>query len=172
MTGDLTRRSALRGAGVFAVGGVAGAVVASSRDEEADNANANAYGHQDTSAGSGSALAEVDDIPNGGGLVLEDAKVVLTKADDGTVRAFSSICTHQGCPVSEVADGRISLPLSWQPLRRRHRRGRPGPRVPSAALRGGDPPRGGGVHRVSSRLNTIVWLLAAGFAVGALIALR
>jgi Rieske Fe-S protein len=111
LTGELTRRSALRGCGVFAVGGVAGAVVTSvGRDEDTDNANANAYGHQDTSGGSGSALAAVDDIPNGGGLVLEDAKLVLTKADDGTVHAFSSICTHQGCPVDEVADGRISCP--------------------------------------------------------------
>lgn len=109
MTGELTRRSALRGCGVFAVGGVAGAVVtAAGRDDDADNANANAYG--DTSAGSGAALAAVDDIPAGGGLVLEDAKLVLTKADDGTVRAFSSICTHQGCPVDDVADGRISCP--------------------------------------------------------------
>jgi Rieske Fe-S protein len=110
MTEELSRRSALRGAGVFAVGGVAGAVVTTLRDDEADNANANAYGAQDTSAGSGSALAAVDDIPSGGGLVLDDAKVVLTKADDGTVHAFSSICTHQGCPVSEVADGRIICP--------------------------------------------------------------
>lgn len=110
MTEELTRRSALRGAGVFAVGGVAGAVVATRRDDGADNANANAYGHQDTSTGGGSALAAVDDIPSGGGLVLDEAKVVLTKADDGTVHAFSSICTHQGCPVDEVADGQISCP--------------------------------------------------------------
>jgi Rieske Fe-S protein len=110
MTEELTRRSALRGAGVFAVGGVAGAAVTTLRDEDAENANANAYGHRDASAGSGSALAAVDDIPSGGGLVLDDAKVVLTKADDGTVRAFSSICTHQGCPVDEVADGRIVCP--------------------------------------------------------------
>jgi Rieske Fe-S protein len=109
--GELTRRSALRGCGVFAVGGVAGAVVTSAgRDGDGGDATANAYGDQDTSAGSGSALAAVDDIPNGGGLVLADAKVVLTKADDGTVRAFSSICTHQGCPVADVAAGRISCP--------------------------------------------------------------
>ena len=108
---ELTRRSALRGAGVFAVGGVAGAVVASGRDDPADSANANAYGYDDTSTGStATALAAVDDIPSGGGLVLDDAKVVLTKADDGTVRAFSSICTHQGCAVAKVADGRISCP--------------------------------------------------------------
>lgn len=108
MTEELTRRSALRGTGVFAVGGLAGAVVVSLRDE--DGANANAYGTQDTSGGSGSALAAVDDIPTGGGVVLDDAKLVLTKAGDGTVHAFSSICTHQGCPVSEVAEGRIICP--------------------------------------------------------------
>lgn len=110
MTGELTRRSALRGCGVFAVGGVAGAAVATRRDDDADNANANAYGHQDTSTGSESSLAAVGDIPSGGGLVLEDAKVVLTRADDGTVHAFSSICTHQGCPVGTVAEGRINCP--------------------------------------------------------------
>jgi Rieske Fe-S protein len=111
MTEELTRRSALRGCGVFAVGGVAGAVVtAAGRDDSSGNATANAYGDQDTSAGSGAALAAVDDIPDGGGLVLDDAKVVLTKADDGTVLAFSSICTHQGCPVDGVTDGRISCP--------------------------------------------------------------
>ena len=109
-TGELTRRSALRGCGVFAVGAVAGAAVTTRRDDNAGNAGANAYGHQDTSAGAGSALATVDDIPSGGGLVLVDAKVVLTKADDGTVRAFSSICTHQGCPVDKVAEGRIICP--------------------------------------------------------------
>ena len=110
MSEELTRRSALRGAGVFAVGGVAGAVVASGRDDPADSANANAYGYDVTPSGAGSALATVDDIPAGGGLVLDDAKLVLTKGDDGTVRAFSSICTHQGCPVAKVADGRISCP--------------------------------------------------------------
>lgn len=109
-SGQLTRRSALRGCGVFAVGGVAGALVATLRDDDADNANANAYGHQDTSAGPGTALAAVADIPSGGGLVLEEDKIVLTKADDGTVRAFSSICTHQGCPVDRVGEGRISCP--------------------------------------------------------------
>ncbi len=110
MSEDLTRRSALRGAGVFAVGGVAGAVVASGRDDPADSANANAYGYDDAPAGSGSALAAVDDIPSGGGLILDDARLVLTKADDGTVQAFSSICTHQGCPVAAVEEGRIICP--------------------------------------------------------------
>jgi Rieske Fe-S protein len=107
---DITRRSALRGGGVFAVGGVAGATVGIRRDVGADNANANAYGHDDTSTAAESALAAVDDIPSGGGLVLDDAKVVLTKTDDGTVQAFSSICTHQGCPVGSVENGRIVCP--------------------------------------------------------------
>lgn len=110
MSRDLTRRSALRGTGVFAVGGVAGAVVVNLCDDDVVNANANAYGHQDTSSAPASALAAVDDIPSGGGLVLGDAKVVLTKAEDGTVGAFSSICTHQGCAVSSVANGVIVCP--------------------------------------------------------------
>jgi Rieske Fe-S protein len=36
--------------------------------------------------------------------------VVLTKEAGGTVHAFSSICTHQGCPVDKVANGTIQCP--------------------------------------------------------------
>ncbi|WP_307874631.1 Rieske (2Fe-2S) protein [Frankia nepalensis] len=53
-------------------------------------------------------LASDSEVPAGGGLVVPDKKVVLTRDDSGTVHAFSAVCTHQGCLVSGVADGTIN----------------------------------------------------------------
>jgi Rieske Fe-S protein len=56
----------------------------------------------------GPPLAQVADVPVGGGTILAAAKVVLTQPESGTIRAFSVACTHQGCAVSEVKDGTIN----------------------------------------------------------------
>jgi Rieske Fe-S protein len=41
-------------------------------------------------------------------VILKDQKLVLCKDASGKVSAFSAICTHQGCVVTEVADGTIN----------------------------------------------------------------
>jgi Rieske Fe-S protein len=33
--------------------------------------------------------------------------VVVTQPRQGEFKAFSAVCTHQGCPVQQVTDGRI-----------------------------------------------------------------
>lgn len=107
---ELTRRSALRGAGVAAAAGVAGYAVASNStaaDATRNTAAANGYG---SDAGGGSRLAAVTDIPAGGGLILPDAVVVLTRSQSGDVLAFSATCTHQGCTVASIEDGVIICP--------------------------------------------------------------
>jgi Rieske Fe-S protein len=55
-------------------------------------------------------LAAISEIPVGGGKVFSGQKVVVTQPSAGTFKAFSAICTHQGCTVSEVADGTIDCP--------------------------------------------------------------
>ena len=55
-------------------------------------------------------LAPVADVPEGGGVVLEEEELVLTQPSEGQFRCFSAICTHQGCPVSGVANGTINCP--------------------------------------------------------------
>jgi Rieske Fe-S protein len=52
-------------------------------------------------------LAKVADIPAGGGVILKEQSVVLTKDPNGKVCAFSAICTHQGCAVTAVGNGTI-----------------------------------------------------------------
>ena len=103
------RRSVLRGAAVVAVGGVAGFVVARNSDaakELAAGAAANAYGAA-APAAADDPVAQLTDVPSGGGLVVGD--VVITR-DGDTVHAFSATCTHQGCVVSDVTDGQIQCP--------------------------------------------------------------
>ncbi|WP_329414226.1 Rieske (2Fe-2S) protein [Nocardia vinacea] len=50
------------------------------------------------------------EIPVGGGRVYSRQGVVVTQPNPGEVRAFSSVCPHQGCAVAEVADGTIECP--------------------------------------------------------------
>ena len=61
-------------------------------------------------AAGGAALAARADVPVGGGTVLKAAKLVLTQPTAGTVKAFSAVCTHAGCLVSEVTGGTINGP--------------------------------------------------------------
>ncbi|OSP24608.1 Rieske (2Fe-2S) protein, partial [Streptomyces sp. 13-12-16] len=55
-------------------------------------------------------LASTADIPEGGGKVFADRKVVVTQPTAGEFKAFSATCTHQGCAVKSIADGVINCP--------------------------------------------------------------
>lgn len=110
MVHELSRRSALQGTALAVTGGVVGFVLArnsSAARRPSGTTAANAYG--DTPDGP-SALASVASIPVGGGRILQHPAIVLTRSTTGTVRAFSAICTHQGCPVNRVAGGTIDCP--------------------------------------------------------------
>jgi Rieske Fe-S protein len=43
----------------------------------------------------------------GGGVVLDNAAYVVTQPKKGTYKAFTSVCTHAGCTVASVVNGRI-----------------------------------------------------------------
>ncbi|GGK77498.1 Rieske (2Fe-2S) protein [Mangrovihabitans endophyticus] len=55
-------------------------------------------------------LARMPDVPVGGGLIVASSSVVVTRPSAERVLAFSAVCTHAGCAVSEVADGTINCP--------------------------------------------------------------
>ncbi|MFE5143863.1 Rieske (2Fe-2S) protein [Streptomyces fagopyri] len=61
-------------------------------------------------AAGGTELARTSDIPVGGGKIFKDRKIVVTQPTKDEFKAFSAICTHQGCTVSTVADGTIDCP--------------------------------------------------------------
>jgi nitrite reductase/ring-hydroxylating ferredoxin subunit len=63
------------------------------------------------SGGSGSgATVAASDVPVGGGTVLKADKVVVTQPSKGEFKAFSAVCTHQGCLVAKVEGGQIVCP--------------------------------------------------------------
>ncbi|MGW0599846.1 Rieske (2Fe-2S) protein [Streptomyces sp. NPDC002776] len=77
-----------------------------SEDEEPSGA----AGPAESAESGGTVVARTSDIPEGGGKVLKDHKVVVTQPTAGTFKAFSFECTHQGCPVTGVSEGSITCP--------------------------------------------------------------
>jgi Rieske Fe-S protein len=57
-----------------------------------------------------SAAIKTGDIPVGGGKIYDDRKVVVTQPTAGQFKAFTAVCTHQGCIVAEVSDNVIRCP--------------------------------------------------------------
>jgi Rieske Fe-S protein len=56
----------------------------------------------------GTVVATTDQVEVGGGLLIGDHDIVVTQPAEGDFRAFSAICTHQGCTVSSISDGTIN----------------------------------------------------------------
>ncbi|WP_431889579.1 Rieske (2Fe-2S) protein [Nocardiopsis alba] len=52
----------------------------------------------------GHVVGQVDEVPEGGGAVFSQSKLVVTQPEKGEYKAFSASCTHGGCTVQEVED--------------------------------------------------------------------
>ena len=50
----------------------------------------------------GAVVGSTSDVPEGGGTVFKDEKVVVTQPEPGDFKAFTAVCTHQGCLVDSV----------------------------------------------------------------------
>ena len=60
-----------------------------------------------SSGGAGGRLTAVSDVPVGSGVLVQTPSgepVVVVQPQQGTVRAFSAVCTHQGCTVAVKGD--------------------------------------------------------------------
>ncbi|WP_043681208.1 Rieske (2Fe-2S) protein [Streptomyces xylophagus] len=103
MTDSSTRRT------VLATGAAAAAAALTAGCSKYGDSN-DSSGSSSVKASGGQELAKTSDIPVGGGKILKDQKVVVTQPKKDEFKAFSAICTHQGCTVSAVANGTINCP--------------------------------------------------------------
>lgn len=93
----ITRRKTLTGAA--ALGVAVPLLAACGGDGSADTAT--------EAPPAGKELGATTEVPVGGGKVFGDQKIVVTQPTDGEFKAFSAVCTHQSCLVSQIADGTI-----------------------------------------------------------------
>lgn len=123
-----TRRGVLAGVGLV---GLAGAITACSSSgssmsaavadpatssgagaSTATSAAASASASASSAAGGSAAgaLTATSAIPVGGGKIFAAQTTVVTQPSAGQFKVFSAVCTHMGCIVSQIADGRIDCP--------------------------------------------------------------
>ncbi|MET3960077.1 Rieske Fe-S protein [Marmoricola sp. OAE513] len=110
-----TRRNVLYG---VAAAGVAVPVLAACGSDSSDDPGTTTGEPQAPSTSSGSDGSEAPaaegiptaDIPVGGGKIFASDKYVVTQPTEGEFKAFTAVCTHTGCVVSKISDGKIDCP--------------------------------------------------------------
>ncbi len=115
---DVQRRTILTAGGLVLAGGALAACGgADSTATEATTgapatgaASASSTGAPAATTPVAGALASVSEIPVGGGVIVPEPPIVITQPVAGTFKAFTAICPHQGCLVSEVAENEIVCP--------------------------------------------------------------
>jgi len=94
--------------GCSTYGGSADADSGAAGNDAAADPGADASGGAEAGAGTAAVLAKTSDIPVGSGKIFAKKGVVVTQPTEGTFKAFSTVCTHQGCAVEKIADGTIN----------------------------------------------------------------
>jgi Rieske Fe-S protein len=105
--GCWSRRQTFRAAGVAGASVVGVGALAGCGAGDVQEAASSAAGAASSVAAEAIAAA---DVPVGGGRVFENIQTVVTQPAEGEFKAFSSVCTHQGCQVGGVENGVISCP--------------------------------------------------------------
>lgn len=105
--GSTDRRNVLRGVAIVGAGAALTACGPNSADNAATSTTTNAgpspspVGGSSASTG-GTTVGKASDVPVGSGKIFADQKVVVTQLTKGNFKAYTAVCTHQGCIVSSI----------------------------------------------------------------------
>jgi Rieske Fe-S protein len=105
-----SRRALLAGAGVTCAAMLAGCTAHNANNGEPAPATSDTATSADSSAPAAAALAATSQVPEGGGKIIDAEQIVITQPQSGSFKAFSAICTHEGCFVNSVTNGTINCP--------------------------------------------------------------
>ena len=107
--GGSSRRSVLRAAGVGSAVGLTATACGGAWNLDAPIADQTSS--EGAAAGSGTPVVGTSDIPEDSGKIVPDGGgTVITQPSAGTYKAFTAICTHQGCTVGSVSNNQIMCP--------------------------------------------------------------
>jgi Rieske Fe-S protein len=101
-TPPITRRTVIMNAGLAAAA-IAG-LSSCTNYSTAPATEPSAAASSGSSGAAGPLTVKETDIPAGSGKIFPDAQTVVTQPKKGEFKAFSAVCTHQGCIVATVTD--------------------------------------------------------------------
>jgi len=141
--GDASRRTVMSGIVGVGFGGPLLAACGSEDSESSKSSGGDSGGGSDGSGTDGGAdggggaaasggIAKTSEVPVGGAKIFKAEKVMVSQPNEGEFKAFSTVCTHQGCPITKldgdeiecgchgsrfaVADGSVATGPATKPL--------------------------------------------------------
>ena len=137
--GDASRRTVMSGIVGVGVGVPLLSACGSDDSESSDGGGSGGGSDSGSESGSGTAssgaIGKTSEVPVGGAKIFKAEKVMVSQPSEGEFKAFSTVCTHQGCSIVKVdgdeiecgchgsrfavADGSVANGPATQPLKER-----------------------------------------------------
>jgi Rieske Fe-S protein len=108
--GDTSRRTVM--SGIVGVGVGVPLLAACGSDDSGSSGGGSGGGSDGGGADGGGggasasgAIGKTSEVPVGGAKIFKAEKVMVSQPSEGEFKAFSTVCTHQGCPITKL-DGK------------------------------------------------------------------